>query len=178
VLVVLDEAYIEFQLVEDPDTTVDLLERFPNLVILRTFSKVYGLAGLRVGYALGSEQFRAAVDRVRQPFAVNEIAQAAATEALRHQDDVVRRVERNATERLWMAEQLEGLGLRAAESQANFFWLPLGDHDEQEVVSELGRRGVAVRAGTGLGSPGHIRVTYGTRSENERLIAALTEILT
>jgi histidinol-phosphate aminotransferase len=64
---------------------------------------VYGLAGLRVGYALGSEEFRLAVDRVRQPFAVNQIAQAAATEAVRHQDDVVRRVERNAAERLWVA---------------------------------------------------------------------------
>jgi histidinol-phosphate aminotransferase len=178
VLVILDEAYIEFQLVEDPDTTLALLERFPNLVILRTFSKVYGLAGLRVGYALGTEQFREAVDSVRQPFAVNQIAQAAATEALRHQDDVARRVERNATERLWIAEKLEELGLAAAESQANFFWLELSGHDEQEVVRELGRRGVAVRAGAGLGSGGHVRITYGTRPENERLIQALREILT
>jgi histidinol-phosphate aminotransferase len=176
VLVILDEAYVEFQLVEDPDATLELLGRFPNLVLLRTFSKVYGLAGLRVGYALGSEQFRAAVDRVRQPFAVNHVAQAAATEALRHQDDVTRRVERNAVERLWVAEELDGLGLTAAESQANFFWLELGDHDEQ-VVHGLGRRGVAVRAGAGLGSAGHIRVTYGTRTENERLIEALGEIL-
>ena len=81
VLVILDEAYVEFQLVEDPDTTLELLERFPNLVLLRTFSKVYGLAGLRVGYALGTEEFRLAVDRVRQPFAVNQLAQVAATEA-------------------------------------------------------------------------------------------------
>ena len=93
VLVILDEAYIEFQTVEDPDTSLDLLRDFENLVILRTFSKVYGLAGLRVGYALGSEEFRAAVDRVRQPFSVNKLAQAAATEALRHQDNVAERVE-------------------------------------------------------------------------------------
>ena len=176
VLVVLDEAYIEFQVVEDPDTTLELLDRFPNLVLLRTFSKVYGLAGLRVGYALGSEDFRQAVDRVRQPFAVNQLAQAAATEALRHQDDVVRRVERNAAERLWVGEELEGIGLKAAESQANFFWLDLGDRDEAEVMRELGRRGVAVRAGEGLGDPGHLRVTYGTRAENERLVEALREI--
>ena len=114
VLVILDEAYIEFQTVEDPDTSLDLLRRFPNLVILRTFSKVYGLAGLRVGYALGSEEFRAAVDRVRQPFSVNHLAQAAATEALRHQDDVARRVEWNAVERLWMDEQLARAGPRRA----------------------------------------------------------------
>jgi histidinol-phosphate aminotransferase len=177
VLVILDEAYIEFQVAEDPDVTLALLERFSNLVLLRTFSKVYGLAGLRVGYALGSEEFRQAVDRVRQPFAVNHLAQAAATEALRHQDDVARRVERNAVERLWMTEQLERLGLEAPESQANFFWLPLPDADEQHVVRELARRGVAVRAGEGLGGPGHIRVTYGTRAEDERFVQAMQEIL-
>jgi histidinol-phosphate aminotransferase len=178
VLVILDEAYVEYQLVEDRDTSLDLLERFPNLILLRTFSKVYGLAGLRVGYALGSEEFRVAVDRVRQPFSVNKLAQAAATEAVRHQDDVARRVERNATERLWVAEQLDELGLSAPESQANFLWLPLPeDVDERDVVSELHARGVAVRAGAGLGGPGHLRITYGTRPENERLVAGLREIL-
>lgn len=177
VLVILDEAYIEFQVAEDPDTTIHLLDRFPNLVLLRTFSKVYGLAGLRVGYALGGEEFRQAVDRVRQPFAVNQLAQAAATEALRHQDDVARRVERNTVERLWVTEELEGLGLPFASSQANFVWIGLGDREESEVVVELGRRGVAVRAGEGLGGPGHLRVTYGTRAENERLIEALREIV-
>jgi histidinol-phosphate aminotransferase len=176
VLVILDEAYIEFQLVEDPDTTLSLLDRFPNLVLLRTFSKVYGLAGLRVGYALGSQDFRIAVDRVRQPFTVNHLAQTAAKEALRHQDDVARRVERNATERLWVAEELEQIGLSAPESQANFFWLPLDDRDEAEVIRALGRAGIAVRPGMGLGGPGNIRVTYGTRRENQRFIRALQAI--
>jgi histidinol-phosphate aminotransferase len=177
VLVILDQAYVEFQLAEDPDTSLALLAQFPNVVLLRTFSKVYGLAGLRVGYALGPEEFRLAVDRVRQPFMVNHLAQAAATEALRHQDDVARRVERNAIERLWIAEQLGDLGLDASESEANFFWLSLGDNNEPEVVSELHRRGVAVRAGAGLGGPGHLRITYGTRPENERLIEALRDII-
>ena len=119
-----------------------------------------------------------AVDRVRQPFSVNQLAQAAATEALRHQDDVARRVERNAVERLWVAEQLEELGLDAADSQANFFWLDLGDRDEAEVVRELApprRRGA--RRAAALGGPGHLRVTYGTRPENERFVAALREIV-
>jgi histidinol-phosphate aminotransferase len=178
VLVILDEAYIEFQVVDDPDTSdpdtsLDLINRFSNLVLLRTFSKVYGLAGLRVGYALGSEEFRLAVDRVRQPFSVNHLAQVAATEALRHGDDVVRRVERNTVERLWVAEQLEELGVEAADSQANFVWLSLGDRDEREVMAELSRQGVAVRPGAGLGAPGHLRVTYGTRQENQRFVAAL-----
>ena len=173
VLVILDEAYIEFQTAEDPDASLDLLRRFDNLVILRTFSKVYGLAGLRVGFALGSPEFKAAVDRVRQPFAVNHLAQVAATEALRHSDDVARRVEWNVVERLWLEEELAALGLAVADSQANFCWVSLGDHDEREVVAALSRAGVAVRPGMGLGGAGYLRVTYGTRAENERFVAAL-----
>ena len=137
VLVILDEAYIEFQTVEDPDTSLDLLPDFDNLVILRTFSKAYGLAGLRVGYALGSEEFKAAVDRVRQPFSVNKLAQAAATEALKHQDNVAERASWNAVERLWMEEELRELGLDVADSQANFCWVALGDNEERDVVAAL-----------------------------------------
>ena len=102
--VILDEAYIEYQTHEDPDATLDLLAALPNVVLLRTFSKCYGLAGLRVGYALCSPQFRAAVDAVRQPFSVNTLAQAAAAEAIRHQDDVARRVEKNLVERVCVEE--------------------------------------------------------------------------
>jgi histidinol-phosphate aminotransferase len=177
VLVILDEAYIEFQTVEDPDTSLYLLRRFTNLAIFRTFSKVYGLAGLRVGYALGPDQFREAVDAVRQPFAVNHLAQVAGTEALRHQDDVARRAEWNAAERLWMEEELAELGFSVADSQANFCWLGLGDLDEDDVMAALARAGVAVRPGKGLGGPGFLRVTYGTRSENERFIEALGDCL-
>jgi histidinol-phosphate aminotransferase len=173
VLVILDEAYIEFQTVEDPDTSLDLLRDFGNLVLLRTFSKAYGLAGLRVGYALGSEEFKAAVDRVRQPFSVNRLAQAAATEALKHQDDVADRAGWNAVERLWMQEELGELGLDVADSEANFCWVSLGDRPERDVVGALTRAGVAVRPGGGLGGAGHLRVTYGTRAENERFIEAL-----
>jgi len=146
-------------------------------VILRTFSKAYGLAGLRVGFGLGSEEFKAAVDRVRQPFSVNHLAQAAATEALRHQDDVARRVEWNVVERLWMEEQLGELGLDVADSQANFCWVSLADRDEAEVVGGLARAGVAVRPGKALGGPGFLRVSYGTRADNERFIEALARAI-
>ena len=176
VLVILDEAYVEFVVAEDPDTSLDLVRRHPNLVILRTFSKAFGLAGLRVGYALGTEEFRAAVDRVRQPFSVNQLAQAAATEALRHQDDVARRAEWNAAERLWMDEELAELGLEVADSQANFCWVGLGEADEARGDAARWRgAGVAVRPGAALGAPGYLRVTYGTRAENERFIAALRD---
>jgi histidinol-phosphate aminotransferase len=177
VIVALDEAYIEFQVNDDPDTTVDLLRDFSNLVILRTFSKVYGLAGLRCGYALGSARFRAAVDAVRQPFSVNELAQAAASEAILHGDDMAGRVERTIVERIFVEEGMSELGLEPPDSQANFTWIPLGDRDEADVIRRLGERGIVVRGGESLGGPGHIRVTFGTRPENERLLAALGEAL-
>jgi histidinol-phosphate aminotransferase len=116
--VILDEAYIEFQTNDDPDASLDLLKDFPNLVVLRTFSKCYGLAGLRVGYAIGSSNFRAAVDAVRQPFSVNALAQAAGAEAILHQDDVLTRVESTVAERLKVQEGVQGLGLPVSESQA------------------------------------------------------------
>jgi histidinol-phosphate aminotransferase len=174
--IILDEAYVEYQTNDDPDTTLDLLAKHPNLVLLRTFSKCHGLAGLRVGYALCSPQFRAAVDAVRQPFSVNALAQAAATEAIRHQDDVADRVEKNVIERVFVDEALSEMGFETAESQANFSWFSLGDLDEDEVVESLAKVGVAVRPGTPLGGPGHLRVTYGTRAENERFLSALGEL--
>jgi histidinol-phosphate aminotransferase len=177
VTIALDEAYIEFQTDDDPDVTVDLLADFPNLVVLRTFSKVYGLAGLRVGFALGSAKFRAAVDAVRQPFSVNALAQAAAAEAILHQDDVEQRVERTLVERIRVEEGLRELGLSTAETQTNFSWIDLGEADEEQVVAGLAEQAIAVRPGTPLGSSGHIRVSYGTPAESDRFLAALAEIL-
>jgi histidinol-phosphate aminotransferase len=175
--VILDEAYVEFSLLQDPDESVELLGRHPNLVLLRTFSKVYGLCGLRVGYALGSEDFRHAVDRVRQPFSVNALAQAAAAEALRHQDAISRRVEQTVVERVHVESELSERGLDTTESQANFSWVSLGDRDEAAVVKGLADRGVIVRAGSALGEEGRLRVTYGTRHENDRFLTALDELL-
>ena len=177
VTVILDEAYIEMQVLDDPDSTVDLLPKFPNLVLLRTFSKVYGLAGLRCGYALGSARFRGAVDAVRQPFSVNLLSQAAGAEAILHGDDVRDRVEKTVAERIGMEEELRGLGLRTAATQTNFSWIELGDRDEDEIVEGLGRAGVIVRPGTPLGGPGHIRVSYGTAAENEKFLRALEGLL-
>ncbi len=178
VTVILDEAYVEFQQTDDPDATVDLLSEFPNLVLLRTFSKCYGLAGLRVGYGLGSAPFRAAVDAVRQPFDVNAIAQAAAAEAIKHSDDVTGRVEQTIIERVRVEEGLAELGLATARTEANFSWVALGAaEDEQAALAGLSERGVHVRAGTPLGSPGHIRVSYGTREENERFLAGIEAVL-
>ena len=177
VCVILDEAYVEFSTLQDPDASLPLAERHPNLVLLRTFSKVYGMCGLRVGYAICSEDFRLAVDRVRQPFSVNALAQAGAVEALGHQDEVARRVERVAVERLHVEEGLDHRGLDSTDSEANFSWVSLGDRDEAAVMRGLAERGVIVRAGAALGDEGHLRVTYGTRHENDRFLTALDEVL-
>jgi histidinol-phosphate aminotransferase len=176
-VVILDEDYVEFSLLQDPDESVALLDRHPNLVLLRTFSKVYGLCGLRAGYALGSEDFRLAVDRVRQPFSVNALAQAAATEALNHQDEISRRIEQTIVERVYLESELAARSLDSTESQANFSWVAIGDRDEAEVVKGLAEHGVIVRAGSALGEEGRLRVTYGTRQENDRFLSALDSVL-
>jgi histidinol-phosphate aminotransferase len=194
VCVILDEAYCEFNLLEDPDASLPLLDRYPNLVLLRTFSKVYGLCGLRVGFALcGSTELPQAVNQVRQPFFCNALAQAAAVEALAHQDAVADRVTRTIAERISVEERLLALGLQPAASQANFCWFGLdgdapgsraqldaSEHEEltaieTETVNGLLRRGVLVRAGSALGRPGFLRVTYGVSEENERFLDALAE---
>ena len=185
VCVILDEAYCEFNLLDgDPDASLALLARHPNLVLLRTFSKVYGLCGLRVGFALcGSEDFPRAVDQVRQPFYCNALAQAAAVEALAHQDAVLERVTLTVAERTAVTGALRELGLRVADSQANFCWVSLGTDqrsasEESEVMSGLADRGVLVRAGAALGSEAPaLRVTLGTSEENARLLSALAEVL-
>ncbi len=179
VCAIVDEAYCEFNLLDDPDASIELLEHHPNLMLLRTFSKVHGLCGLRVGFALcGSDALPRALDQVRQPFFCNALAQAAAVEALSHQDAVIDRVARNVAERISVDERLHALGLDPAESQANFCWFHLGEgRDEQEVIQGLSDRGILVRAGTALGGEGALRVTYGTPAENERFLQALAEVL-
>jgi histidinol-phosphate aminotransferase len=185
VCVIVDEAYCEFNTLDDPDATVDLLKAHPNLVLLRTFSKVYGLSGLRVGFALcGSEDFVTAVNQVRQPFFCNAAAQAAAIEALRHQDAVTERVERAVMARLEIEDGLEDLGVAVAASQANFCWFDLpvpegGEAGEEEarVTTALADRGVLVRAGSALGRPGALRVTYGTPEQNARFLRELGSLV-
>jgi histidinol-phosphate aminotransferase len=177
--VVLDEAYCEFSLLDDPDASIELLEHHPNLILLRTFSKVYGLAALRVGFALcASEAYVRALHQVRQPFLCNAAASAAAIEALRHQDAVAERVERTIAARIEVQDGLDALGIAYYASQANFAWLDLPDGiEEADVVAGLAERGVLVRAGAALGRPGALRVTYGTSAENGRFLAALGELV-
>ncbi len=178
VTIVLDEAYIEFQTDDDPDATVDLLAEFPNLVVLRTFSKCYGLAGLRVGYALGSAKFRAAVDAVRQPFSVNALAQAAGGRgdpALRRRRPPGREHDRRAGPGRGGAARDGPRHRRDARptSPGSTSATPTRARSSPAWPS-AGSRSVP---GTPLGDPGHLRVTYGTAAENDRFLAALGELL-
>jgi histidinol-phosphate aminotransferase len=184
VCVLIDEAYCEFSVLDDPDASLELVRRHANVVLLRTFSKVYGLAGLRCGYALcGDERFRVAVEQVRQPFFCNALAQAAAEEALEHQDEITKRVEQTVAERLGLEEELRGMGLQVADAQANFLWHSLGaDGDvdaeaERGILDGLAERKVLIRAGAALGREGWARTTIGTPAENRRFLDALRALV-
>lgn len=169
VTVALDEAYAEFDLSDASPSARRLIDSHPNLVGLRTFSKAYGLAGLRVGYAFGSEEIVAALDKVAIPFGVNALAQAAAPMALAEQDELRDRVSLIAAERERLAAELG-----AVASQANFVWLPASDLaplEPAEIAERLAGRGVLVRA-----FPEGVRVTVGTREENDALLSALRAV--
>ncbi len=173
VVVALDEAYAEF--VDDPlavDGTT-LLDEHPNLVVLRTFSKAYGLAGLRVGYALSaSTATAAALRQVHLPFAVSVPAQAAALAALEVEDDLMERVRQVAALREPLRQGLRDLGFDVPPTQANFVWLPTGA-DSDRVSQVFEDHDVLVRCFSGEG----IRVTVATERDNERVLAAASVAL-
>lgn len=175
-IVVLDEAYLEYVTAEDFPRSLELLSRFPRLVILRTFSKAHGLAGLRIGYGIMAPELVSYVDRVRQPYNVSSVAQAAALGALAD-DEHIARSRALVTAGL---EQLEAgalrLGLETVPSQANFILvkMPL---DADYMQEELRSRGVLVRSMRGYGMPDYIRVTVGTQAMNETVLSNLSDLL-
>ena len=171
----MDEAYFEFvNDVSYPDSINYVKEGFP-VVALRTFSKIYGLAGLRVGYGVAPPDIAEYMNRVRQPFNVNSLAQAAATAAL---DDIahVEKSKKNNAEGLkYLYKELEKLGMEYVSAEANFFLIKAGDG--QALYEGLLRKGVIVRPMKSYSMPRHIRVTVGTPEENARFISALKEVL-
>ena len=176
VIVVLDEAYNEYLPPDLRSDTVKLLKRHPNLVITRTFSKAYGLAGLRVGYALAQPSVADVMNRVRQPFNVNSIALAAATAALDDMEFVARSYAANLQGLRQLEDGARALGRQFIPSHANFLTIQVGK--AAEVYKRLLRRGVIVRpVGGGYGLPEHLRVTVGTADENERFLTALAASL-
>ncbi|MFP5220427.1 MAG: histidinol-phosphate transaminase [Actinomycetes bacterium] len=170
VLVVVDEAYREYV---DPALVPDAFELFgdrPNVAVLRTFSKAYALAGLRVGYCLGAPELVRVVRTCQVPFSVTALAQAAAIAALEQQDEVHRRARLTVAERDRVTAALRAAGYEVPDSQANFVWLPLGERSTA-FAEHCAARGVLVRPFAGEG----VRVTTGLPEENDALIAAATD---
>ncbi|AGF71291.1 putative aminotransferase [Corynebacterium halotolerans YIM 70093 = DSM 44683] len=160
VVVGLDEAYFEFNRDEDTFVATEAVKRYPNTVGLRTFSKAYGLAGARVGYAFGNPELITAIDKVAIPFAVSSVAQAGALASLNAADELLERTDETVVQRDRVAD-----ALGARPSQANFVWLP--GVDSQAVAEKLAEQGVLVRA-----FPEGVRITVTTEAEADRLLAA------
>jgi histidinol-phosphate aminotransferase len=175
VVVVLDEAYSEYLPDEERADSVHWLAQFPNLVITRTFSKAYGLAGLRVGFALAHPEVADLMNRVRQPFNVSAVAQTAARAALEDRDFVRSSVEANHSGMRQIIDGLQRMGLEHIPSFGNFVSFRAGA--AAHVYQRLLRQGVIVRPISMYGMPEHLRVTIGLPAENERFLAALRTAL-
>jgi histidinol-phosphate aminotransferase len=175
VVIVADDAYAEY--VEDPEYPSTLEYHKPDrlLVTLRTFSKIYGLAGLRIGYGVGPSEVIAALERIRQPFNVNTLAQVAALAALDDEEHVERSRRTNREGMRFLEVGFTRLGLAYVPSQANFILVRVGDGEQ--VYEKLLRQGVIVRPVAGYGFPEHVRVTVGTSEENRRFVDALRKAL-
>ncbi|MBN8741996.1 MAG: histidinol-phosphate transaminase [Lysobacterales bacterium 69-70] len=176
VVVVVDEAYAEYMTAPGAGSAVRLLRAgqggHDNLIVTRTFSKAYALAGLRVGYAVGSTAAIAVLERLRESFNVNSLALVAAEAALADTAHARHIREFTAAEREWLAAQLRARGLRVFPSQTNFVLVDFG-RDAREVEAQLFRHAVVVRPMAGYGLPTCLRISVGTRAENERLLEAL-----
>ncbi len=177
VVTVLDEAYFEYgRGVGDYPDGLEFVREGRNVVVLRTFSKAYGLAGLRLGYAFAGPDIVDAMDRAREPFNVNSLAQAAAVAALADQAHVEDGVARNSAGLQRIERAAAQMGLRTIPSLANFVVVHLG-RPAGPVFQELLKRGVIVRSGEVLGLPGSIRVSVGTEDEVERFLQAFEEVM-
>ncbi len=176
VLVVLDEAYIDYALSMDLRQSVEAYRKRKNLLILRTFSKVYGLAGLRIGYGIGRPELLSAMNRLRTPFNTSGVAQAAALAALDDNEHVTRCIETNATERKRLSEGLARLGFRPVPSEANFVFMVVGP-EAKAVSDDLLRMGVIVRPLGWMGFPEAIRISVGTAEENDKCLSAMARVI-
>lgn len=173
--ILVDEAYFDFVDLAEAGRMMSLARRVPNLLVTRTFSKAFGLPGLRVGYGVGGRDWVRAIEKVRQPFNTNALAQAAALAALGEPAAMERRVATIVTERARVAAALEGMGVPFTPSRANFILLGAG-LGASGLHEALLRRGVIVRDGAALGVPGRVRVTIGTPEENDAFLAALAQV--
>jgi histidinol-phosphate aminotransferase len=177
IVVVLDEAYYEYvtNTAEYPES-VNLLDEYFNIIILRTFSKVYGLASLRIGYGIASAEMISYLNRVRPPFNVNTIAQAAALASIRDEDFRLKSRECNIKGKEYYYGIFAEMHLEYIPTECNFIMVNTG-MESMEMFNRLLRKGIIVRPGKGFGMPTWQRVTIGTQQENEAFVTALKEIL-
>lgn len=175
VLIVLDEAYCEY--IDDPayPDGVKLLQKYPNVILLRTFSKIYGLASLRIGYGIGRPEVIRSINQVREPFNTSRFAQAAALASLNDESFLTecRRANKEGLE--YLNAEFVQMGLQAFPAYGNFIMVDV-QRPAQQVFDALLRRGIIVRAGH-KGYPTHIRITVGSQEQNRKVIAALTAVL-
>jgi histidinol-phosphate aminotransferase len=175
VLVAVDEAYFEYVEEREYPDTIAWTAKYPNLVSARTFSKAYGLAGLRVGYGISSPALADVLNRVRQPFNVNSVALAAATAALEDTAHVARAVQTNRDGMRQLIEAFNELGLEYIPSAGNFICVDF-KRPAAAMYEALLRQGVIVRPVANYGMPNHLRVTVGLPEENEKFINALEKV--
>lgn len=176
VLVVLDEAYVEYVTDARFPRSLELLRTHENLILLRTFSKIYGLAGFRIGYGIAAPAVIDALNRVREPFNTSFVAQAAALAALEDQTFVAACVQKNEEGKRQLSDGFVRLGLRHYETHANFILVDV-EQPAGAVFEALLRQGVIVRSGEALGFPTALRVTIGDAAQNRRLLEALAAAL-
>lgn len=177
IVLIVDEAYVEFVAAPDYASALSLLDKRERLVVLRTFSKAYGLAGLRVGYGVGRPEVLNPINKIRLAFNVSLLGQLAGEAALDDTAHVTRVVAHNAAERARVTAGLRALGLGVIESQTNFLLADFGARNGRELYGKLLPEGVIVRPMAGYGLPNHLRISFGTREENDRLLAALPRVL-
>lgn len=175
-IVVVDEAYSEYIDLPDYPNCVSWIARYPNLIVTRTFSKAYGLAGLRVGYAVSHPEIADLLNRVRQPFNVNSVALAAAQASLFDEEHLARSVEVNRQGLKQLTQGFEGMGLEYIPSVGNFVTVDVG-RSGAEVHESLLQEGVIVRPVDNYGMPRHLRVSVGLERENRRFLGSLRKVL-
>lgn len=175
VILVLDEAYYEFVTNKDFPNSLDYLKGGKNIVVLRTFSKIYGLAGLRIGYGIASERLVFYMNKVRQPFNVNSLAQVAAMAALDDDEHLKKSQKNNQDGIKYLFSELSAMGLECVPTQANFFLVKVGNG--KKAYDDLLKQGVIVRPMASYGLGEYIRVTVGLPEENKRFVDAVKKVL-
>jgi histidinol-phosphate aminotransferase len=175
-IIVIDEAYGDYVESKDYPNSLECVRSRKNVIVLRTFSKIFGLAGLRVGYGIAKPEIIRYLNLVRLPFSVNRLGQIAAAISLSDTNHVEKSRKNNADGKLYLYAELDKLGLSYLKTEANFIFINLND-DADMVFMKLMRHGVIVRPLTSFGMPGAIRVTIGTPEQNRKFIKALTEVI-